>query len=115
MYIKISHLKETENLSLPNEVLETIKGIAKSLDDNYGKHRQYNDDGGYIIFADNKDDLQLICELEIDIEACTFEYAEPIQTANEIFINVLYLLNNEFAVTVIMPRNIAPKNILAEF
>ena len=86
--------------------------MAKSFDNNYGVSRKEDADSGYVIFADNQEDLELICELEIDAEGCTSEYAEEIETAEGTYINTLFLLNNEFAVTLLTPKNIMPQNIL---
>lgn len=115
MYNKIQNLNEVKELdNVPKEVLSKIKETVKSLDENYGVNRNEDEDGGYVIFVTNQDDLDLVCELEIDVETCTVEYAETITTTEETYINALFLLNNEFAINVIMPERIAPKNILEE-
>lgn len=112
--LKIAHVKETENLQLPKEVIEIVKEIATMLDANYGADRAVDEvDGGYILIIEDKEDFQTL--EEIDIDDVIPECVDKIHCSNSTtWINVLILMNNEFGVSLIMPIEIAPETILEE-
>jgi len=114
--IKIAHVKETNNLNLPMEVIEVIKEIASVLDSNYGVDRDVDrDDGGYLLVIQDKEDFAKLQEIYLDIDDLIPEYVDKITCSNgEVWINTLILMNNEFGVSLIMPIEIAPQTLLDE-
>lgn len=114
--IKIAHVKETDNLYLPQEVIEVIKEIADILDLNYGADRDVDGgDGGYILVIQDKKEFNKLKEIYIDIDDLIPEYVDKIKCSNgEVWINALILMNNDFGVSLIMPMEIAPQTLLEE-
>ena len=89
---------------VPSEVLSHICEVCSILDDSYNSHGV---DGGYILLAENVQDL-------LDIKAHHLDYTtEPIEFLRRIngYISVLYLPATEFGVTIVLPQNIAPKEM----
>lgn len=103
-------------ITTSQEVRVKITEILKALDENYGKDRTIDEDGGYIaFFADKKDYENTPKEdLNFDIDVSVPEYVEIVQTTQNEYINALFLMNNETAVTVIMPKCAAPLSLLNE-
>ncbi|GEM_PF-2121419 len=76
--IKIAHKIEVETLKdLPSEVIAKALEIATILDDNYGKQRMERELGGYILIAEDKEDVETIKKI-IDFEYILPEYVELI-------------------------------------
>lgn len=112
--IKIEHEKETESLRLPQEVARVIKEIATILDTEYGQDRDVNGgDGGYILVIESKDDFDKLKDIYIDMEDVITEYVDLIKaTDGEDYTNSLIILNNDFAISLIIPVAITPKRLL---
>lgn len=90
---------------VPAEVLSHICEVCAILDDNYNSHGV---DGGYLLLAENVQDL-------LDIRAHHLDYTtEPIEFLRRIndYISVLYLPATEFGVTIVLPQEIAPKEMM---
>ncbi len=76
MMIKIAHKAEAETLKdLPVEVMAKVLEIATILDDSYGKDRGEKDLGGYILIAEDKEDIVSINKL-IDFNYTLPEYVD---------------------------------------
>ncbi|MCT4508241.1 MAG: hypothetical protein N4A48_05665 [Tepidibacter sp.] len=111
--IKIAHVKETENLNLPKEVVEVIKSVTAILDAEYGKERNEQLEGGYIIILESKDDFEKLKEIYIDVDDIIPEYVDKITVAGgEDYTNSLILCNNDFGISVIIPMRLTPKILL---
>jgi hypothetical protein len=113
--IEIVHLREKEKLeNLPQELQETILGTLEILDNEYGDRDVYEDDGGYVSIIERKEDF-LELEEKTDIECNTIicEYVDKIKCdCGEVYTNSLILLNNEYGITLLIPLEITPENIL---
>lgn len=114
--IKIAHVKETENLKLPQEVVEVIKDIAMVLDNEYGEDRDVNHgDGGYILVVESKDEFEKLKDIYIDMENVIAEYVDLIKVDDgEDYTNSLIILNNDFIISLIIPVAVTPKKLLDE-
>lgn len=113
---EIAHLSEIQKISLmPIEVQESIKSILVILDDSYGENRnKYSDDGGYVIVVESIEDFQIIkSNTYIDIENIIVEYVDKIECSmGKIYTSSLVLCNNDFSISLIIPLEITPENIL---
>ncbi|WP_303859850.1 hypothetical protein [Alkalibaculum bacchi] len=114
--IEIAYLKEKEKIhSLPQEVQEAIIEILQILDLGYGEERdKYNDDGGYVLVVESEDDLLIIKEeLYIDYDDIIAEYINTIVCGNgEVYTNVLMICSDNYAISLIMPMRLMPKNLI---
>lgn len=112
--IKIAHVKETESLRLPQEVVGVIKNSVTILDTEYGRDRDVDGgDGGYILVIESKDQFEKLKNIYIDMEDVIAEYVDLIKvTEGEDYTNSLILLNNDFSISLIIPVGITPKRLL---
>ena len=114
--IELTHLKEINKADkLSKEVQKNIEGILSILDEEYGADRdQYKDNGGYVIVVEDESDFQIIKEkAHIDIYDVIVEYVDEIKCSNEkIYTSSLILCNNDYSISLVIPFEITPKNIL---
>jgi len=110
---KIAHKLEVETLKdLPVEVIAKALEIATILDDNYGKNRTEKDLGGYILIAEDKEDIAYINKL-IDFGYTVPEYIDVISCSNgESYNNALMLLSSDFSISLIVPYGLIPDKLL---
>lgn len=88
-------------------IFQRVFELAEILDENYGKDRNiFGDDGGYICIVENESDIkELKLSYGVDIGMLTEEYSNPI---TDDYIEVLFLFNNEFGMTLIAPIELEP-------
>lgn len=113
--IGLLNLKEMKKVSMfPNEVQNNIKGILTILDEAYGEDRSKNDDGWYVIVVEKKDDFKEIeNSTNINIDNVIVEYIDLIEYSNgKVYINSLVLCNNDYSISLIIPFEIMPENLL---
>lgn len=114
--IELTHLKEINKANkLPKEVQENIEGILLILDEEYGADRdQYKDNGGYVIVVEDESDFQIIKEkAHINVDDVIVEYVDKIERNNEkVYTSSLILCNSDYSISLIIPFEITPKNIL---
>ena len=114
--IELTHLKQINKADkLPKEVQENIEGILLILDEEYGADRdQYKDNGGYVIVVEDESDFQIIKEkAHINVDDVIVEYVDKIERNNEkVYTSSLILCNSDYSISLIMPFEITPKNIL---
>ena len=111
MVYKIGNLADLETLPLINDVaLELLCHHACVLTYEYGENRNIDEsDGGYILFAPsgtNAEELKTF----FDFSEHTPEHVDQYDTLCE----AVYLLNNDYAVVIIMSLDDAPTEILNE-
>ena len=111
MVYKIGNLADLETLPLIDDTaMELLHHHASILSHEYGENRDVNEnDGGYILFAPLGADSQEI-KAYFDFSAHAPECVNTYGALCE----MIYLLNNDFAVVIIMPTNDAPTEILKE-
>lgn len=113
--IELLNLKEMKKVSMfPNEVQNNIKGILTILDEAYGEDRSKNDDGWYVIVVEKKDDFKEIeNSTNINIDNVIVEYIDLIEYSNgKVYTNSLVLCNNDYSISLIIPFEIMPENLL---
>ncbi len=115
MVYKIGNIRDTAFLpSIDEEVKNIICQQVRILSNEYGEYRNVDkDDGGYVIYAEKGTSTEAIKAI-FDYSKPVPEQVDVIPTANGKLYSVLYLLNNEYSVTVIMSEADVPKEILAE-
>ncbi|MDU6040520.1 MAG: hypothetical protein E6Y83_19575 [Clostridium butyricum] len=102
---------------LPVEVQEAIKGVLEVLDSEYGSNRdKYADDGGYVVVAESIEDFKEIQKkTNIDVNDVIVEYVDKILCADaKVYTNSLVLCNNDYSISLIMPFEIMPENLLKQ-
>lgn len=114
--IEITYLREMEKVqTLHIEVQEVIKGILEILDSEYGADRdQYSDNGGYVVVIEDIEDFKQIQEkTNIDVNDVIVEYVDKILCADgKVYTNSLVLCNSDYSISLIMPFEITPENLL---
>ncbi|NFO67024.1 hypothetical protein FDC27_08635 [Clostridium botulinum] len=115
--IELVHLKEKNKVSMfSSEVKNNIESILTILDEAYGENRDKNDYGGVVIVVEEKDDFELIQRnTHINIENVIVEYVDLIECSNgKFYTSSLVLCNNDYSISLIIPLEITPKNILKQ-
>ncbi|CAI3607609.1 conserved hypothetical protein [Clostridium neonatale] len=116
--IEITYLKEMEKVqALPIEVQEVIKGVLEILDSEYGVDRdKYADNGGYVVVAESIEDFKEIQEkANIDVNDVIVEYVDKIVCDDEkVYTSSLVLCNNDYSISLIIPFEIMPENLLKQ-
>lgn len=114
--IELIHLKERSKADkLPKEVQENIEGILTILDEEYGENRdQYKDDGGYVIVIEDELDFQIVQQkTHIDVDDVIVEYVDKIECSNgKVYTSSLVLCNNDYSISLIIPFQIMPINLI---
>lgn len=112
------HIIETkERLStvakaVPSAIHTELLALVMRLDAEYGADRDPLDEGGYAIVITDADDLAALRSI-IDIDNHPCEWAQR-TGKDDSFCYALYLLNDDFSITVYMPVDIAPNTILQD-
>ncbi len=103
--IKIAHVKEVADLTLPQEVVDVVMAVVTTLDDAYGEDRDVdNGDGGYVLIIEANDELERLKDIHIDVKTVIPEYTDVIQCSEGLMCaSTLVLLGDDFGVVVIMP------------
>ena len=114
--IEITYLREMKKVqTLPIEVQEVIKGVLEVLDSEYGSNRdKYADNGGYVVIVESIEDFKGIQKkTNIDINDVIVEYVDKIICSDgKVYTNSLVLCNNDYSISLIIPFEIIPKNVL---
>jgi hypothetical protein len=113
--IKIEHVKEIGKLTnLPKEVIVAVEQILIVLDLEYGEDRNADDDGGYVVFVESKEDFEVIKDdLYLNLEEDAIpEFVDLIKCEiGECFTSTLILSNNDFGISFLIPLSITPENL----
>ena len=111
MIYKIGNLADLESLPLISDVaLELLYHHASVLTHEYGENRNVDDsDGGYILYAVPGTSAEEV-KAFFDFSKHPPEHVDQYDTLCE----AVYLLNNDFAVVIIMSLDDAPTEILKE-
>ena len=117
---KVGTVAELEALELegkiPEEVYQEVLRVVSYLDETFGVDRDVDaDDGGFIFFAENKEDLDYFAQNCVELESSSLEYVELVSSDKEAYLNAFFLVNEyEFGMTLFVPISIAPKRLLKE-
>lgn len=114
--IEITYLREMERVqALPIEVQEVIKGILEILDSEYGADRdKYADNGGYVVVVESIEDFKEIQrKTNIDVNDIIVEYVDKIICVDgNVYTDSLVVCNNDYSISLIIPFEIMPQNLL---
>jgi hypothetical protein len=114
--VQIAYLREKDKIkAMPQEVQEIIQGILQILDTEYGADRNtYEDDGGYVLVVEKKEDFQKINEeTYINCDDVIAEYVDKIECSNgKTYTNSLVLCNNDYSISLIIPMELTPQNLI---
>ena len=89
--------------------------IVTILDNEYGADRDVdNGDGGFVLIAENVQDIALIRERYKNIGSDACEAVDVFNCSNGQYVNGFYLSNNEFGINLLMPIEIAPVELLRD-
>jgi hypothetical protein len=111
---KAGTVKELERIrekasGLPDKIYREALRLVKRLDEAYGADRDVNNgDGGFVLVAENIQDLALISSQYVDMASNRHEAVSIVQCEKEPWLNALFLCNNEFGINVLLPLAIAP-------
>jgi hypothetical protein len=111
---KAGTVKELERVKeeisgLPEEVYLEALRVVTILDEVYGTERDVDkNDGGFALIAENVQDLALVSRQYVDVASNRHETVLIVQCEKELWINALFLCNNEFGINVLLPLSIAP-------
>lgn len=98
---------------IPDVIYTTALRLTTILDSTYGPDRDVdNDDGGFVLFAENKGDLEYFSRHYMPLENNLHETVEIIIGENILYVEVFFLINNEFGINLFFPASIAPENFL---
>lgn len=117
---KAGTVKELESLDLegkiPEEICREALKVVTMLDENFGEDRDVDyDDGGYVVIAKSKEDLDYFDQNCVELESPTLEYVELIPSEKEAHLNVFFLVNEyEAGITLFVPMSIAPERFIKE-
>lgn len=112
MIYKIGNIADMKKLpEMNNDVFLVIHSYASVLTKVYGADRDIDlDDGGYILCVERYSNKSELKEY-FDYTQHTIEYFDFL---DDNYVSVTYLLNNEFAVTLVMAIDDLPKEIEKE-
>lgn len=112
MIYKIGNLADMKALpEMNNNIFLVIHSYASVLIKVYGADRNIDlDDGGYILYVERYSNESELKEY-FDYTQHTVEYFDFLDDG---YVSVTYLLNNEFAVTIVIAIDDLPKEIEQE-
>ena len=95
---------------IPALVLKEISDVIESLNDLYGKERDFYNVGGYIIFTETREDIFQFQKEILDYTVHPCEWYYKIDD----YIFASFLLNNDFTITLITYKTLIPQEILED-
>jgi len=115
MVYKLGNIRDTAFLPLMDEEMKNIiYQQVRILSSEYGEYRDTDkDDGGYVLYVEQGTPTDAIKAI-FDYSKSVPEQVDVIPTSKGKIYSALYLLNNEYSVTVIMSEADVPSEILKE-
>jgi hypothetical protein len=113
---EFKNIGDTEGKSLPKLIKMVIDEQLDILDTEYGADRdQYSSDGGYVVIVESEEDLREIEErhgvyINGEEEPSIAEYVEELVTDNNTYLQMLFLLSNDYGLVVIIEKDKLPKD-----
>ena len=110
MYV-IGTLKEAQKIKgvFPDVLFEAVCKDCEILDAEYGDDRNYYVRGGFAVIIDDNEDFLNLKNL-IDFNIDMYELFNVIDSAS--YVSSVYVINDDFAISLFMPESIAPDSIL---
>jgi hypothetical protein len=89
--------------------------LVTMLDETYGAERDVdNGDGGFVLIAENVQDVEGIGQRYVRLYENKHEAVDVVKCERGMYLNVLFLCNNEFGINILMPVDIAPQVLLKD-
>jgi hypothetical protein len=113
---EFKNIGDTEGKSLPKLIKMVIDEQLDILDTEYGADRdQYSSDGGYVAIVESEEDLREIesrhgVYINGEEEPSIAEYVEELVTDNNTYLQMLFLLSNDYGLVVIIEKDKLPKD-----
>ena len=108
--IGTEHEVVTLESKLPNRVYDVLFTYTAILDREYGSERNYLQSGGYSLVAETKEDVAVLKKI-IDYDTHPCEWLNRLGKDGS-YIAAMYLLNDDYSITLFMPLSIAPEAII---
>lgn len=102
----------TTAINLPEAALADLIRTTTALANTYGAARDYLASGGYSLIVEEEHDLPQLKQI-INYDSHPCEWATEVAKGSG-YLSALYLLNNDYSITVYMPIAIAPNAIKSE-
>jgi hypothetical protein len=115
--IKAGTVKELSPFeeTIDHDVYPAALHIVTMLDGTYGADRDVNNsDGGFVVVMENVQGMPLIGQRYVKLDDNRHEVVDVVKCEAEMYINALFLCNNEFGINVFMPMDIAPQVLLKD-
>ena len=111
MVYKIGNISDLENIPITDgKTFELLYHYAKVLTHEYGQKRNVDtDDGGYILYCPKETNAEEI-KAYFDYTKHTVESVDRFGS----LISAMYILHNEFVITIIMSADDAPIELIKE-
>lgn len=104
--LTIAHVRECEDLNLPQEVVAAVKEAVTILDRDYGEDRDMDSGyGGYVLVLETETDVK---DLPEQLRTALPEYVEILAADPPSFVSALILLDSDCGVVVILPKAFLP-------
>jgi len=102
--IKISHVQEVVNLTLPQEAIDVVMAAVTILDEEYGEDRDVDaGDGGYVLIVESKDDLEKLIDYHICVKESVPEYVDSIKCdGGQTFTSTMVMLSDDYSIIIVM-------------
>jgi len=116
MIFKIGTEKELEAVKhkLSQKLVIEIGRAVAILGHEYGADRDVDDDdGGFIVVVETVEDIEKICSTYVDMNRIQPEEVNILYSEKQ-YLSALYLKNNEFGISVVIPMGIAPHSLRRE-
>jgi hypothetical protein len=115
--IKIGTVKELAQFegTIDRDVYGAALRIVSILDKTYGTDRDVdNSDGGFVVIVENVQDVSVINERYVRLDENRHEAVDIVKSEKGMYINALFLCNNEFGINIFIPLEIAPQVLLKD-
>lgn len=110
------NIGDTEGKNLPNLIKMVIDEQLDILDTEYGADRsKYESDGGYVVIIESEEDLREIesrhgVYINGEEEPSIAEYVEELIDNNISYLQMLFLLSNDYGLVVIIEKDKLPSD-----
>lgn len=113
---KLAHTTDIHTIQskYPKEVINDILEMLTVLDNEYGASRNVEEDfGGYLLIIDSEEEFLDLYPININIDTVIAEFVDIIKIPEkEDWIIALIQMSDDYFITLVFPRTIAPENIV---
>ena len=92
-----------------DSLLGAVSKDCEILDAEYGNDRDYFTSGGFAIIIETTEDFVKLKKL-VDFDVDMYEFVNVI--IGTVYLSAVYVINDDFAISVFMPLALAPKSII---